>query len=262
MRHRKARDWFWCRESTNPLFSETAQSSIRYLAFLAEYILLFETALGMYDYEIARAVARNSQMDPKMYLPLLKRFNALPKLFSRYEVDMRLKRFDTALTNLYQSSIEDEKLDNFDQIKISSGNSFEDCMQIINDHKLYKLGLTLFRADTDKTKTILIALGNSLMEEKRPSTALSVFLSTDPPYIDGAIRAARGAHDWRCYFSLLDAEDNDGPTNQEEYRIERRRQAAREIANEITTSNYSSKTKRKCLGAEERARCVLLLPCL
>ena len=238
--------------STNPLFSETAQSSIRYLAFLAEYVLLFETALGMYDYEIARAVARNSQMDPKMYLPLLKRFNALPKFFSRYEVDMRLKRFETALTNLYQSSIEDEKLDNFDQIKISSGNSFEDCMQLINDHKLYKLGLNLFRADTDKTKTILIALGNSLMEEKRPSTALSVFLSTDPPYIDGAIRAARGAHDWRCYFSLLDAEDNEGPTNQEEYRIERRRQAAREIANEITTSNYSSKTKRKAYSDASR----------
>jgi hypothetical protein len=90
------------------------------------------------------------------------------------------------------------------------------------------------------------------MEEKRPSTALSVFLSTDPPYIDGAIRAARGAHDWRCYFSLLDAEDNDGPTNQEEYRIERRRQAAREIANEITTSNYSSKTKRKAYSDASR----------
>ncbi|OEU20470.1 IKI3-domain-containing protein, partial [Fragilariopsis cylindrus CCMP1102] len=221
--------------STNPLFSETAQSSIRYLAFLAEYVLLFETALGMYDYDIARAVARNSQMDPKMYLPLLKRFNALPKFFSRYEVDMRLKRFDTALTNLYQS-----------------GNSFEDCMQLINDHKLYKLGLNLFRADTDKTKTILIALGNSLMEEKRPSTALAVFLSTDPPYIDGAIRAARGAHDWRCYFSLLDAEDNERSTDQEEYRIERRRQAAREIANEITTSNYSSKTKRKAYSDASR----------
>lgn len=232
--------------SKNPLFSENAQSSIKYLAFLAEYELLFETALGMYDFEIARAVARNSQMDPKIYLPLLKRFNGLPTYFSRYEVDVRLKRFDMALKNLYESNARNEDLDSYPQFQISNGNSFEDCMNLINEHKIHKLGLDLFRADTEKSKKVLTALGNSLMEQRRPSTALTVFLSTEPPDIEGAMRASRSARDWRCYFSLLETGDNDDePTNQVEFRLEKRRQAAREIADDIVASGFGSKSKRQ-----------------
>jgi len=49
-----------------PLFSEAAQSSIQYLAFLADHELIFNVGLGLYDFDIARACARNSQMDPKV----------------------------------------------------------------------------------------------------------------------------------------------------------------------------------------------------
>ena len=231
--------------SKNPLFSENAQSSIKYLAFLAEYELLFETALGMYDFEIARAVARNSQMDPKVYLPLLKRFNSLPTFFSRYEVDIRLKRYDVALKNLYESNAKNEDLDCFPQYQISKGNSFEDCMALINEHKLHKLGLELFRSDTEKSKQVLSALGNSLMEQRRPSTALTVYLSTEPPDMEGAMRAARSARDWRCYFSLLESLESDTPADQEEFRIEKRRQAAREIADDIIASSISSQSKKQ-----------------
>ena len=48
-----------------PLFSDKSQSSIQYLAFLAEHENLFDRALGRYDYDMARAVTHNSQMDPK-----------------------------------------------------------------------------------------------------------------------------------------------------------------------------------------------------
>ena len=231
--------------SKNPLFSENAQSSIKYLAFLAEYELLFETALGMYDFEIARAVARNSQMDPKIYLPLLKRFNTLPAFFSRYEVDMRLKRFELALKNLYESNAQNEDLDEFPQYQIPNGNSFEECMKLIDEHKLHKLGLELFRADTEKSKKVLSALGNSLMEQRRPATALTVYLSTEPPDIEGAMRAARSAHDWRCYFSLLETVNKDKLIDQEEFRIEKRRQAAREIADDIIASSITSQSKKQ-----------------
>mmetsp|Transcript_9680 Transcript_9680/g.20514 ORF Transcript_9680/g.20514 Transcript_9680/m.20514 type:complete len:584 (+) Transcript_9680:1065-2816(+) len=233
------------KSSKNPLFSENAQSSIKYLAFLAEYELLFETALGMYDFEIARAVARNSQMDPKIYLPMLKRFNTLPMFFSRYEVDLRLKRFDLALKHLYESNAGNEVLDCFPQFQISEGNSFDDCMKLVNEHKLHKLGLELFRSNTDKTRTILMALGNSLLEQNRPSTALTIYLSTEPPDIEGAMRAARSARDWKCYFSLLEARDNDGHENQEEFRLERRRQAGREIADEIKASAFTPQSVRQ-----------------
>ena len=40
--------------------SDAAQSSIQYLAFLADYDLLFDTALRLYDLEMAGAVGRGS----------------------------------------------------------------------------------------------------------------------------------------------------------------------------------------------------------
>ena len=47
------------------------QSALRYLAFLADGAALFDAALGDCDFDMARAVARQCQMDPKVYLPLL-----------------------------------------------------------------------------------------------------------------------------------------------------------------------------------------------
>lgn len=54
-----------------------AQSAIRYLAFLAEGSKLFDAALGECDFDLARAVARQCQMDPKAYIPLLEEFAAI-----------------------------------------------------------------------------------------------------------------------------------------------------------------------------------------
>jgi elongator complex protein 1 len=221
-------------KSKNPLFSETAQHSIHYLAFLAEYELLFETALGMYDFEIARAVARNSQMDPKVYLPLLKRYNELPIFYARYEVDIRLKRFESALTNLCQSFLGNESLnilDNGKEEKIGSGNSFEECMELIMQQNLHKRGLELFCNDNMKMRIILISLGENLLREGRPQIALSVYLSADPPDLEGAKRAAKAASDWKSYFSIFDREHCD--VEQQEFKMERRRLAGREIADEI-----------------------------
>ena len=59
------------------LASPKVQSAIKYLAFLAEGQKLFEAAIGQYDFVMARAVARQCQMDPKHYSPLLQRFEAI-----------------------------------------------------------------------------------------------------------------------------------------------------------------------------------------
>jgi len=232
----------------NPLFAEAAQHSIQYLAFLAEYELLFETSLGIYDFEIARAVARNSQMDPKVYLPLLQRLNTLPTFYSRYEVDLRLKRFDKALRNLYKSYVHAENLDAFSQTQngsFSGGNSFENCMSLINQHELHQLGLELFRDDTERVRIILIALADSLMKQSRPKMALPVYLSASPPDVEGARRAAKAARDWRCYFCLLERDGETTAAADKEFLAEKRRQAARDIAREMTSSVFSDQSKRQ-----------------
>jgi hypothetical protein len=62
------------------LASNRVQSSIKYLAFLADGQHLFDAALGQCDYAMARAVARQCQMDPKHYMPLLEGFESIGKV--------------------------------------------------------------------------------------------------------------------------------------------------------------------------------------
>lgn len=246
-----------------PLFADKAQNAIHYLAFLAEYELLFETSLGMYDYEIARAVARNSQMDPKVYLPLLKRLNSLPTNYAKFEVDLRLKRYEAALNNLYQSNTTEENLEGFEPPESDDaafGNSFENCMALIEKHKLHRLGLTLFRMASAKTRTILISLGASLLEDRKPASALSVFLSADPPALEDAKRAARSSGDWRTFFSLLTSEAEMNGGSSEEARAnatEQRRQVARDIAKEIIAKETEFATKSKQDLHSDAARVLL-----
>lgn len=87
---------------TTNLSSPMAQVSIKYLAFLAEGTQLFDAALGICDFETTRAVARQCQMDPKVYLPVVESFETLGRGFEsaspqvaimHFKVNQHLKRF-------------------------------------------------------------------------------------------------------------------------------------------------------------------------
>ena len=238
----------------SPLLSETAQSSIKYLAFLADYDLLFNTALGMYDFDLARSVARNSQMDPKIYLALLKRLKDLPEHYGKYEVDVRLGRFDSALRNLYNSRNLSESLNGIisdpEAIPIH-GNEVTQCLQLIDTKGLHRIGLALFAGDNENRQRILLLLGNDLLVKKHGESALSVFLSANPPYLEGAKEAARLCGDWRSYFIIaLDHKiDEDSDTMEI-----RRRRIAQEIASEIASGKASSDQR---IGLLDSARILL-----
>ena len=189
----------------NVLLLDKAQSSIQYLAFLADYELLFDTALGMYDFDLAKAVARNSQMDPKVYLPMLKRLNNLPKYESRYEVDIRLKRYESALRHLYQSKF---PADSITQTMSLYEDQFQECMNFIEKHKLHQLGLELFINNSQWHRKILISMGESLLSEQKDDLALAIFLAASPKYYNGAKRAARSSGNWKTFFTYM-VEDPD-----------------------------------------------------
>lgn len=91
---------------TANLSSVMAQVSIKYLAFLVEGSQLFDAALGSCDFDMARAVARQCQMDPRAYLPLVEGFEVIARGFDsaapqfslmRFRVNVHLKRHTHAL---------------------------------------------------------------------------------------------------------------------------------------------------------------------
>jgi elongator complex protein 1 len=225
-----------------PLFSESAQSAIQYLAFLADYEMLFESALSLYDFDIARAVARDSQMDPKVYLPLLKRYRELPHFYARVEVDLRLKRFETALRNLHQSGHQGEVLEQ--DVLHGDGNDFQHCMKLIKEQHLHRLGLELF-LEPEQRSEILVSLGDYLVEQNQPSAALSVYMTSDPLDKERAKSAARRCYDWRTFFACLaDEAEGEGTT-----RVELE---AREIADELVADAQGNPARRQILADAAR----------
>ena len=190
----------------SPLLSENSQNSLKYLAFLADYKELFNTALGMYDYELAKAVARNSQMDPKIYVPMLKRLSELPEFVAKYEVDLKLERFESALINLFRSGDGNK---NASEMELH----FQTCLDFVEEHRLHKRGIALFYDKPDYRRKIMISLGEILLEEGKGNLALGIFLAAEPKDFSGAKRAARRCGDWRTYFACLSEQlldENDG----------------------------------------------------
>lgn len=232
------------------LFSDKAQSAIQYLAFMADYSLLFDRALGQYDFDMARAIARNSQMDPKVYLPLLKRYNELPFYYSRYEVDLRLKKYEAALRHLAQSLNKGESLEGVSKSHEEDcpdvGNTAEDCMLLIEKHGLYRLGLELFQ-DPQSSRKILIALGDNLMKQKKPETALNVFLTVTPLDVERAKSAAKSCRDWKTLFSVTSVNDDS-------FSVERRQMLAREVADNLCFASESESGASRRQNLSDAAR--------
>lgn len=222
------------------LLGDHAQGSIKYLAFLAEYELLFDTALGMYDFELAKAVARNSQMDPKVYLPMLKRLRGLPEYDAKFETDVKLKRWESALTNLYKSGVPEFSLTN--SIEFSEEH-FHKCMKFIEEHKLHQRGLELFVNYPQWHNQIIISLGERLLRENKAQLSLSVFLTASPKYLDGVRRAARACGDYKTFFAYFDGED---------LTDEMKKEVSNDIAKEVASGKGGLLGRREGFAAGAR----------
>lgn len=82
-----------CREVWRERLSgEKAQRHLKYLAFFADMNLLYDEALGLYDLDLVRAVARQSQKDPREYGAFLDALQEQEEWKARVQIDVHLKR--------------------------------------------------------------------------------------------------------------------------------------------------------------------------
>jgi elongator complex protein 1 len=220
-------------EKRGKVFSEKTQGAIQYLAFLSNYDILFDTALGLYDFELAKAVARNSQLDPKVYMPLLKHYNNIPIYRARYEVDLRLHRYESALRHLASYYDELHLNDQEDQ------NSFHECLNLIEGHKLHRLGLELFKENVWKQSKVMHSLGTLMMHEENFESALEIFLLMNPVDYKSVLQAARKCGDWQTYFAYYKSVKEEINTVDNSFN-ERAASIAREMISKVTFGNKRS----------------------
>ena len=211
--------------------SDESQSYFQYLAFLADYDLIYDTALGIYDFDLCKAVARNSQKDPKIYLPQLARLKSLHPLVAKYNVDLQLERYESALIHLFEA-------------KGFVDDHFTQCLILIEKHHLHRLALRLFQNQESERRLIMISLGDSLMNQNKADMALAVYLATKPRHIEGAKRAARACGDWRTFFSCCIEGSNEEIKNIASY-----------IAEEIASGRGGNRSKQE--EAHSSARILL-----
>ncbi|OCK81787.1 elongator complex protein 1 [Lepidopterella palustris CBS 459.81] len=104
-----------------------AERAAEHICFLADVNQLYDSALGLYNLELALLIAQQSQKDPREYLPYLQSLQELPPLRLKFKVDDQLGRRTKALTHLHA-------LEAFDELR-----------GYVEKHSLYSDALEIFK---------------------------------------------------------------------------------------------------------------------
>ncbi|KAJ0979468.1 hypothetical protein J5N97_014942 [Dioscorea zingiberensis] len=162
----------------------SAEESLKHLLWLTDPEAVFDAALGLYDLNLAAIVALNSQKDPKEFLPFLRELEQFPPTIMRYQIDLRLQRYESALKHI-----------------ISTGDAyFEDCMNLLKSNpELFPLGLQLL-TDLDKRRQVLEAWGDHLFAEKCFEDAAATFLCCS--LFQKTMKAYRACSDWKGVLTI------------------------------------------------------------
>ncbi|KAJ7971300.1 Elongator complex protein 1 [Quillaja saponaria] len=156
----------------------SAEESLKHLLWLSDSDAVFDTALGLYDLHLAAIVALNAQRDPKEFLPFLQELERMPDFLMRYNIDLRLLRFEKALRHI-----------------ISAGDAYySDCMTLMKKNpQLFPLGLQLITEPT-KRMSVLEAWGDYLTDEKCFEDAAITYLSCSS--FEKALKSYRACGNW------------------------------------------------------------------
>lgn len=131
---------------------EKAEKCVVHLCFLQDVNLLYKVALGIYDIKLALAIAQQSQMDPKEYLPFLQNLFDQTELRRRFLIDTYLKKYEKAIGHLAEIHKDEDLTEEFKDYVV--------------EHELYKTGLSIFKYETDKQNVILSLYAKNLSSKQ------------------------------------------------------------------------------------------------
>jgi len=166
------------------LLHMSAEKALKFLLNSVDIGILYDTALSMYDLELAMFIASKSQRDPKEYIPFLNSLKIMDEDYMKYTIDMHLKHYESALVHIAKD------LSNFDN-----------CFHLICSQKLYKQALKLFKKHTIEYTRITAAFGEYLMQKKIYHEAGMMFHRSNDP--EKALKAFMLAGSWEDSIIVL-----------------------------------------------------------
>ncbi|KJE96404.1 hypothetical protein CAOG_09002 [Capsaspora owczarzaki ATCC 30864] len=194
--------------------TSSAAEALAFVIFLADVNLLFDVALGMYDFELTIVIAEQSQKDPKEYLPFIHSLQALDTHMQRFTIDRHLKRFDKAVQSLVRASAE-PAVSVEERTKRAS-----EVMPFVRKHALYRTCLAIFDLGdaTHSTSALSARIGEYSRRQWLYAAldAYADYLQTQDQHEEAgllftrATRHSKAAHafrkcrNWRRLFVALD----------------------------------------------------------
>ncbi|CDR38690.1 CYFA0S02e04588g1_1 [Cyberlindnera fabianii] len=169
-----------------------SEKSVVHLCFLQDVNLLYKTALGIYDVRLTLAIAQQSQMDPKEYLPFLQHLHELPELRRQFEIDTHLKKHEKALSHLAEIHRGDKTLP-------------QELLDYVVDYELYQTALGIFKYDNEKQNTILELYARNLQSRQSYSEAGITYELLGQ--LDDALEAYILGQRWREALSITSRAD-------------------------------------------------------
>ena len=128
---------------------EQLEQAIEHICFLADVNQLYDTALALYDLDVALLVAQQSQKDPREYLPYLQSLHDMEPLRQRFAIDNDLKRHRKAIAHLHE-------LDVFDELK-----------DYMIKHELHSTAMELYRYDKSRMDELMALYADYLSSRNR-----------------------------------------------------------------------------------------------
>ncbi|CAG7991641.1 unnamed protein product [Penicillium salamii] len=164
---------------------EQAEDAIEHMCFLTDAHRLYSHALGMYDLELTLLVAQQAQMDPREYLPFLRKLQQLPELRRQFEIDNHLTRFTKALNHLYALNAHDE------------------IRAYVVKHVLYKEALELYKYQSEQQREVTELYADYLQDQSKYKDAAIAYESLE--LYESAYKCYNLAHKWResLYCAML-----------------------------------------------------------
>lgn len=121
--------------------TQMRESALKYLVLIYKDSAdaLFDFALGLYDFPLVILVSTQTNRDPRSYIALIAYYNTLPELERKFQIDVRLSKFDSALEHLMQMK------------------DWERVCKFVEEHCLFKIAITMIASGDHSEGLVAVA---------------------------------------------------------------------------------------------------------